>query len=101
VSPSLADAWTDSGTLTFVCYQGEYPWMPSQISVSVSWVANGAQAATLFRPIDDIGAVSSLIFRTRPAAASVGFTGVSLDLPPIVVASSISFQQPVYRAPTP
>jgi hypothetical protein len=54
--------------------------MPSQISVSVSWVANGARAATLFRPVDDIGAVSSLIFRTRPATASVGFTGVSRHL---------------------
>ncbi len=101
VNPSLADAWVDAGPLTFVCYQGPCPSMPDQISVSVSWVANGAQTATLFRPVDDIGAVSSLIFRTRPASASVEFTGGSLNLPPIVVASSISFQQQVYRAPTP
>jgi hypothetical protein len=100
VNPSLADAWVDSGPLAFVCYQGECPSMPSQISVSISWVANGAQAATLFRPVDDIGAVSSLIFRTRPATASVD-TGGSLVLPPIVTGSSISFQQQVYRAPTP
>jgi len=101
VNPSLADAWVGATDLAFVCYQGPCPSMPSQISVSVSWVAIGSQTATLFRPVDDIGAVSSLIFRTRPASAAVEFTGGSLDVPPIMVGSSVSFQQQVYRAPTP
>jgi len=100
VSPSLADAWVDAGPLAFVCYQGPCPAMPVEISMSVSWVANGAPAATLYHEVDDIGAVSSLIYRGRAATASVDSAGL-LNLPAIVTGSSISFQQQVYRAPTP
>jgi hypothetical protein len=100
VDPSLADAWVDSGPLTFVCYQGPCPSMPLQISVSARWVADGAQTVITAQPVDDIGAVSSLINRARPASVSIEFTGGSLDVPPIAVSSSISFQEQVYRAPS-
>ena len=42
-----------------------------------------------------------MIFRVRPAAGDFHFAGGSLTLPPIVKHSYISYQQQVYRAPTP
>lgn len=100
VNSSLADAWVDSGPLAFVCYHGPCPSMPLQISVSARWVADGAQTVITTHPVDDVGAVSSLVNRARPASASIEFTGGSLDVPPIVVSSYISFQEQVYRAPS-
>jgi hypothetical protein len=75
--------------------------MPAQISVTASWTATDGQTVVASHPVDDIGAVSSMLVRTRPASASVQFTGGLLYVPPIVVASNLTDQMQIYRAPTP
>jgi hypothetical protein len=101
VEPSLARAWADAGPLTFVCYQGPCPAMPSPIDISVDWIATGGLTVTPSHPVDDIGGVSSMVVRSRPADVTVSVTGGSLPLPAILVGSTIWWQMQVYRAPTP
>jgi hypothetical protein len=100
VDPSLASAWAQSGLLTFVCYQGPCPSMPAQITMSARWDAVGAQTVTTGHPVDDIGGVSTLVNRTRPATVSFEFTGGSLDFPSIETGVDITWQTQVYRAPS-
>lgn len=101
VSPSLDQAWLESGSLTFVCYQGPCPEMPNQVWVSASWIASGPQTVTESHPVDDIGGVSSELVRIRPADASVEFAGGAFRIPSILVASYLTFQEQIYRAPAP
>lgn len=100
VEPSLARAWAHAGPLTFVCYRGPCPTMPSPIDISVEWIATGAQTVTPSHPVDDIGGVSSMVVRSRPADVTVDVSGGSLPLPAILVGSTIHWQMQVYRAPT-
>ena len=101
VDQTLAGAWANVGPLTFVCYQGPCPAMPSPIDISVEWVATGAMTVQASHPVDDIGGVSSMVVRSRPADVTVSVTGGSLPLPAILVGSEIRWQMQVYRAPTP
>ena len=100
VDPSLAGAWAEVGPMTYYCYTGPCPSWPATITVSAAWTATGPQVVTSSHPVDDIGGVSSMVARMRPAAGDFHFTGGSLTLPP-VVGSNIWYQQQVYRAPTP
>jgi hypothetical protein len=100
IDASLSDAWLAAGPMTSFC-SGNCPAMPAQISVSATWVAIGVPTVTASLPTDDIGGVSSLIYRTRPATASIAFTGGSLDVPPILTGSLIRSQVQIYRPPKP
>jgi hypothetical protein len=99
VEPSLAQAWAYAGPLTFVCYQGPCPALPSPIDISVEWVATGPATVTSSHPVDDIGGVSSMVVRSRPADVTVDVTGGHLPLPSILVGSTILWQMQVYRGP--
>jgi len=101
VDRSLAGAWAEVGPMAYYCYTGPCPSWPATITVSAAWNATGPQAVTPSHPVDDIGGVSSMISRVRPAAGDFKFMGGTLTLPSIVKNSYISYQQQVYRAPTP
>ena len=101
IAVSLDEAFIDVGPLDFVCYQGTCPSFPSQVSLAGGWHAVGPQTVVASHPIDDIGAVSSMIVRTRPASLTWTLLGPGLDLPPIVLRTELSAQTQVYRAPTP
>jgi hypothetical protein len=101
VDPSLRGGWAEVGPMAYYCYTGPCPSWPATITVSAAWTATGPQVVTPSHPVDDIGGVSSMVARMRPAAGDFHFTGGTLTLPPVVKGSSIWYQQQVYRAPTP
>jgi hypothetical protein len=99
VEPSLASAWVQAGPITFVCYLGQCPTMPEQISVSGSWTADGPETATMARATDDIGTEITLRIRQRSATAAIEFSGGSVSVPPILVQSVIASQVQTSVAP--
>jgi hypothetical protein len=99
VDPSLTDAWVDAGPITFVCYTGQCPAMPSQISVSGTWVGAGAEDVSMIRETDDIGTEITLRIRQRPATVSIEFSGGTVVVPPILVQSVIASQVQTSVAP--
>jgi hypothetical protein len=99
IGTSLRSARLAAGPLTFVCYLGECPPLPAQVSVRGVWVATGPQVVTLSHETDDIGTQITIRLRERPADASIVFSGGLVTTPPIVARSVIASQVQTSVAP--